>query len=83
MVLAPGRAAAGLGMSAVTAEILIATAGVVVSVICSVFVAGSRWGRVTTQLEELKRERVTRSDVSGIGERLARIEGMFELKLKE
>jgi hypothetical protein len=70
-------------VSPVTAELLISGAGFVLSVVCSAFVSGSRWGRVTAQLAELERERVTRSDVSGIGERLAKIEGMFELKLRE
>jgi len=57
-------------MSPTSLSILIAVVGVVVSICSSMFVAGSRWGRIE-------------GDMRGMSERLARIEGMFTLKLRE
>lgn len=57
-------------MTPVAIEILIAAVGVVISVASSMFVAGSRWGRVE-------------GDMRSMSDRLARIEGMFTLKLRE
>lgn len=51
------------------AEIAIAVIGVLVSVITSVFVAGSRWGRVESKMESMN-------------DRLAKIEGMFTLRIR-
>lgn len=51
-------------------SILIAAVGVVVSVCCSMFVAGSRWGRIE-------------GDMRSMSDRLAKIEGMFTLKLRQ
>lgn len=51
-------------------SILIAAVGVVVSICCSMFVAGSRWGRIE-------------GDMRSMSDRLAKIEGMFTLKLRE
>jgi hypothetical protein len=65
------------------AEVVIAVAGFVLSVASSFFIAGSRWGEVKAKLAELERDKVTTGDVRAMGERLARIEGMFELKLRE
>lgn len=49
---------------------IISLSGVIVSVVVSTFVAGAKYGTMTQTM-------VT------ISERLARIEGMFELKLKD
>ena len=57
-------------MSPVTMALLISGAGVVVSVCSSMFVAGSRWGRVE-------------GDMRNVSDRLARIEGMFTLQLRD
>jgi hypothetical protein len=54
----------------VSLEILIAAIGVLVSVCCSMFVAGSRWGRIE-------------GDMRSMSDRLAKIEGMFTLKLRQ
>jgi hypothetical protein len=62
---------------------LISGAGFLLSVSGSFFIAGSRWGEVKAKLAELERDKVTTGDVRAMGERLARIEGMFELKLRE
>jgi hypothetical protein len=62
---------------------LISATGFLLSIACSFFIAGSRWGEVKTKLAELERDKVTQGDVRAMGERLARIEGMFELKLRE
>lgn len=56
-------------MTPVTVSILIAAIGVVVSVCSAMFVAGSRWGRVE-------------GDMRSMSDRLAKIEGMFTLQLK-
>lgn len=56
-------------MSPVSLEIVIAAIGVVVSICCSMFVAGSRWGRIE-------------GDMRSMSDRLAKIEGMFTLKLR-
>lgn len=57
-------------MSPTALSLVIAAVGVLVSVCSSMFVAGSRWGRIE-------------GDMRGMSERLARIEGMFTLKLRE
>lgn len=57
-------------MSPVSLEILISAVGVIVSICCSMFVAGSRWGRVE-------------GDMRSMSDRLAKIEGMFTLKLRD
>jgi hypothetical protein len=49
-------------------SILIAGVGVIISICSSVFVAGARWGRVE-------------GDMRSMSDRLAKIEGMFTLKL--
>jgi hypothetical protein len=51
-------------------SICIALVGVVVSVVTATFAAGSKWGTMNATM-------------TTISERLARIEGMFELKLKD
>lgn len=56
-------------MSPVSLEILIAAIGVIMSICCSTFVAGSRWGRIE-------------GDMRSMSDRLAKIEGMFTLKLR-
>lgn len=53
-------------MTPVGVEITIAAIGVVLSISCSMFVAGSRWGRIE-------------GDMRTMADRLARIEGMFTL----
>jgi hypothetical protein len=57
-------------MGSVAAEVAIASAGFVLSLAGSMFVAGSRWGRVE-------------SDVRIMADRLAKIEGMFTLRLRD
>ena len=51
-------------------EALIGVATVLISVATSMFVAGTRWGRVE-------------SEVRLMSDRLAKIEGMFTLRLKD
>jgi hypothetical protein len=51
-------------------SILIAGVGVIISICSSVFVAGARWGRVE-------------GDMRSMSDRLAKIEGMFTLKLRD
>lgn len=50
--------------------ILISMVSLFLSLVGSAFIAGSKWGKMTTALND-------------IDKRMARIEGMFELKLKE
>ena len=54
-----------------------------VSVSASMFLSGSRWGRVETSLRDLQTDRVRQSDINALRERLSRIEGMFTLSLKD
>lgn len=56
-------------MSPVALEILISALGVFLSVCSAMFIAGSRWGRVE-------------GDMRSMSDRLAKIEGMFTLKLR-
>lgn len=51
-------------------QTIIAMAGVITSVVVSAFLSGSRWGRVET-------------DMRVMADRLAKIEGMFTLRLKD
>lgn len=60
-------------MSASTAlvlQVVIASVGVLASVTVSAFVSGTRWGRIET-------------DMRSMSDRLAKIEGMFTLKLRD
>lgn len=55
----------------------------VLSISVSMFVSGTRWGRVETTLRDLQQDRVRQSDITGLRDRLSRIEGMFTLTLKD
>lgn len=61
----------------------ISVAGFILSVCVSMFVSGTRWGRVETSLRDLELDRVRQGDITGLRDRLSRIEGMFTLTLKE
>lgn len=65
---------------------VIALAGVLVSAAVAAFIAGSRWGAVSGKVDQLAATQgnaATKADLQGMSERLARIEGMFELKLRD
>jgi hypothetical protein len=51
-------------------QVIIAMGGVITSVTVSAFLSGARWGRVET-------------DMRFMADRLAKIEGMFTLRLKD
>lgn len=73
-------------MSQAEASIIIALVGLVLSVVASAFIAGSRWGSVNQRLEELQRadaSHVSQADMANVREQLAEIRGMFRLTLKE
>lgn len=73
-------------MSQTEISLIIAAITLLLSVVSSAFIAGSRWGRVNMKLEGLERgqqDSATTSDLHGLTERLARIEGMFELRIKD
>lgn len=55
--------------TAVVTEIIIGAVTIAVSLIGSAFIAGNRWGRIE-------------SDIRGMSDRLAKIEGMFTLRLR-
>lgn len=57
-------------MTPVALEVIVALAGVIVSMLCSAFVAGISVGQM-------------KSDMRSIADRLAKIEGMFTLRLKD
>lgn len=54
---------------AIYLPIIISLVGVVLSIISASFISGAKWGSIT-------------ATINTISERLARIEGMFELKIK-
>lgn len=67
------------------AQLVIAAAGFVASVITSVFVAGSRWGRFSSELralQEAEKQHATKDDVGHLREQIAEIKGMFTLAPK-
>ncbi len=57
-------------MNPVATEIIIGLVGVIISMLCSAFVAGISVGQM-------------KSDMRSIADRLAKIEGMFTLRLKD
>ena len=57
-------------MSQTALTVIITLAGTLVSLLISVFVAGSRWGQVNTEMRYMN-------------DRLAKIEGMFTLTPKD
>lgn len=64
-------------------NIVISTITFVLSVSVSMFVSGTRWGRVETIMSDLQQDRVRQTDMMGLRDRLSRIEGMFTLTLKD
>lgn len=69
-------------ISDTTVNVIIGVVTFVLSVSVSMFVSGTRWGRVETTLRDLQTDRVRQSDITGLRDRLSRIEGMFTLTLK-
>lgn len=73
-------------MSSAAIATAISAVGLVLSVLASVFIAGTRWGSVNQRLDQLQaseRDHVTRDDLANVREQLAEIRGMFRLTLKE
>lgn len=70
-------------MNATTLNVMIGVITFVLSVSVSMFVSGTRWGRVETTLRDLQQDRVRQNDITGLRDRLSRIEGMFTLTLKD
>lgn len=70
-------------MADTTINLLIGVATFILSVSVSMFVSGTRWGRVESSLNDLQRDRVRQSDITAVRDRLSRIEGMFTLKIKD
>lgn len=66
-----------------TIQVIIDVITVVLSVCISMFVSGTRWGRVETSLRDLQLDRVRQSDVTALRDRLSKIEGMFTLTLRD
>ena len=69
--------------TAITIQVVIDIVTIVLSVCVSMFVSGTRWGRVETTLRELQTDRVRQNDITGLRDRLSKIEGMFTLTLKD
>lgn len=69
--------------TAITIQIVIDIITIALSVSVSMFVSGTRWGRVETTLRDLQSDRVRQPDITGLRDRLSRIEGMFTLTLKD
>ena len=70
-------------ISDVAVTTIIGVVTFVLSVGASMFVSGMRWGRIETKLNDLQRDRVSQSDINGMRDRLARIEALFTLTLKD
>lgn len=66
-----------------TIQVVIDVITIVLSVCISMFVSGTRWGRVETSLHDLQLDRVRQSDVTALRDRLSKIEGMFTLTLRD
>lgn len=60
---------------------IVSVCGFVASVGTSAFMAGSRWGRVEQKMKDI--ESTVDTKMSDQNARLAKIEGMFTLKLKD
>lgn len=70
-------------MNPIEIEALIGVITFVVSVASAMFISGTRWGRIETTLQDLQQDRVRQSDITGLRDRLSRIEGMFTLTLRD
>lgn len=70
-------------MNATVISLLIGVVTFILSVSVSMFVSGTRWGRVETIMNDLQLDRVRQTDMMGLRDRLSRIEGMFTLTLKD
>jgi hypothetical protein len=70
-------------MSPLAVEVIVAVCTFIASVGSAAFISGTRWGRIETTLSDIEKDRVRQSDIKGISERLAKIEGMFTLRLKD
>lgn len=70
-------------MNSMAISIIISIATFVLSVATSMFVSGTRWGRVETIMTDLQNDRVRQADITGLRDRLSRIEGMFTLTIAE
>ena len=69
-------------VSDTTINVVIGVITFVMSVSVSMFISGTRWGRVETTMRDLQQDRVRQGDITGLRDRLSRIEGMFTLTLK-
>lgn len=73
-------------MTATDWQLVIGAITFVLSVSVSAFISGSKWGMVTTKLDVMEKQQAkaaTTDDLHSMDNRLARIEGLFEMKLKE
>lgn len=66
-----------------TVNIIIGVITFVLSISVSMFISGTRWGRVESTLNDLQQDRVRQGDMTGLRDRLSRIEGMFTLTLRD
>lgn len=69
-------------VSDTTINVVIGIVTFVMSISVSMFISGTRWGRVETTMRDLQQDRVRQGDITGLRDRLSRIEGMFTLTLK-
>lgn len=72
-------------MSPLWAAALIAAAGVLVSVVTSVFISGAAWGKVKANVDYLMTTRTdlaSKEQVTAIALQVSEIKGMFRVTLK-
>lgn len=80
-----GASQGRLVASPASSELFVSGVTFIASVVVSVFLAGTRWGAVQAELEQLRRDNQTIarvSDLQALSERMAKVEGMFEMRLK-
>lgn len=73
-------------MTGTWVNVSIALAGVLLSIVGAVWVAGVRWGVVQQRLDQLERtaeQHATKADVANLRESMAEIRGMFRLELRQ
>jgi len=72
-------------MSTDAVSVLVSAAGVLISALVSLFISGSAWGRIRTDVDHLKAaypDLASKEQVSGLSRDVAEIKGMFRVSLK-
>lgn len=71
-------------MSATDLTLLIAAAGLLLSVLSSIWISGAAWGKIRRDVDQLQADRAslaTKDDVARVAGDLKEIKGMFRVTL--